>query len=514
MNSDMINFDLPKNQSSDIKVIGVGGGGSNAVNYMYKQGIEGVDFIVCNTDAQALDISPVPNKIQLGVSLTQGKGAGSIPTVGKNAAIENIDQIKEVLEKNTKMLFITAGMGGGTGTGAAPVVAKVSKELEILTVGIVTVPFSFEGRKRKLQAEEGLKELKENVDAMIIICNDKVRELYGNLSVTDAFSKADNVLTTAAKGVAEIITITGGVNVDFADVRTVMTDSGVVIMGSGVSDGENRALEAVEKALSSPLLNDNHIKGASDVLLNIVSGKDELLMDEIDEITNYIQDEAGSTADIIWGYGQDESLGNKVKVTLVCAGFGENSDLGYDFDRKQEPKKVVKLEDKQKKADHKQTTPEQGMRIINKSQSQENTPGKEHGNESSKPKQTRYTLSFDVDEKQDNKEFNPHFVENSSSSEPDQPKNNNVEMKTTGDEFGMKEKAAEREQRLRELSLKIKTPEGLIDLEKEPAFKRRNVSLNKVQFSSESQVSRYTLNEKDGKTQIKSNNSFLHDNVD
>ncbi|MFW5707371.1 MAG: cell division protein FtsZ, partial [Bacteroidota bacterium] len=301
----MINFDLPKNQSSDIKVLGVGGGGSNAVNYMFKQGIEGVDFIVCNTDAQALDCSPVPNKVQLGVSLTEGRGAGSIPAVGKNAAIEDLDRMKDILEKNTKMLFITAGMGGGTGTGAAPVIAKVSKELDILTVGIVTIPFAFEGRKRRMQAEEGIKELKENVDALIVICNDKLRELYGNLSVTDAFSKADNVLTTAAKGIAEIITLTGGVNVDFADVRTVMSNSGVAIMGSGSAEGENRAIKAVEMALASPLLNDNNIRGASNVLLNIVSGKEEILMDEITEITDYIQTEAGSTADIIWGYGKD-----------------------------------------------------------------------------------------------------------------------------------------------------------------------------------------------------------------
>jgi cell division protein FtsZ len=305
MTTDMIKFDLPKNQSSIIKVLGVGGGGSNAVNHMFSQGIEGVDFIVCNTDSQALEMSPVPNKMQLGINLTDGRGAGSIPEVGRNAAIEDLDRIRDILEKKTKMLFITAGMGGGTGTGAAPIIAKASKELGILTVGIVTIPFAFEGRKRRQQAEEGIKDMKKCVDTLLVICNDRLRELYGNLSVSEAFGKADNVLTTAAKGIAEIITLTGNINVDFADVKTVMSNSGVAIMGSGSAEGENRATKAVEEALSSPLLNDNQIRGAKNILLNITSGKEEILMDEITEITDYIQQEAGSTAEIIWGLGND-----------------------------------------------------------------------------------------------------------------------------------------------------------------------------------------------------------------
>ena len=300
--SDKMKFDLPKNQSSIIKVVGVGGGGSNAVNHMFSQGIDGVDFLVCNTDQQALDISPVPHKIQLGSTLTEGRGAGSIPEVGKNAAIENIDQIREILKTNTKMVFITAGMGGGTGTGAAPIIAEAAKELGILTVGIVTLPFAFEGRKRKLQASEGIKEIKQYVDTLLVINNDKLREIYGNLSVGAAFDHADNVLTTASKGIAEIITRIGYINVDFEDVRTVMSEGGVAIMGSAAAGGENRAITAVEHALTSPLLNDNNILGAKYILLNISFGTEELLMDEISDITDYIQDEAGESADINFGY--------------------------------------------------------------------------------------------------------------------------------------------------------------------------------------------------------------------
>jgi len=517
MNSDMITFDLPKNQSSDIKVLGVGGGGSNAVNYMFKQGIEGVDFVVCNTDSQALDISPVPNKIQLGVSLTDGKGAGSIPSVGKNAAIEDLDRVREILEKSTKMLFITAGMGGGTGTGAAPVIAKVSRELNILTVGIVTIPFAFEGRKRRLQAEEGINELKENVDALIVICNDKLRELYGNLSVTDAFSKADNVLTTAAKGIAEIITLTGGVNVDFADVKTVMSNSGVAIMGSGSAEGENRAIKAVEMALASPLLNDNNIRGASNVLLNIVSGKEEILMDEITEITDYIQMEAGSTADIIWGYGKDESLGNKINVIIVATGFGESSDLGYNLEiSKPAQKKVVSLENKQKENEKEQEPKEEhGIRMVRKVSSQQS--GGTDQNKDSTTEKRQIQIPVDFDPSSPETSFIPNFVnkgpvESSSETEPREAEQKKKHHLQDGDL--MQSKALEREQRLRELSLKLKTPEGLLDLEKEPAYLRRNVPLNKVPASDESHVSRYTLFDGDGKTQIKSNNSFLHDNVD
>lgn len=321
MAKEMMNFNLPKEEGSIIKVIGVGGGGSNAVNHMYKQGIRGVDFVVCNTDQQALDMSPVPKKIALGSSLTEGRGAGAQAEVGRNAAIENLDDIKEILGANTKMVFITAGMGGGTGTGAAPVIAQAAREQGILTVGIVTIPFGFEGKKRKLQADLGLEELKKHVDTVLIISNDKLREMYGNLKLSEAFGQADDVLTIAAKGIAEIITVEGYVNVDFEDVRTVMTGSGVAIMGSATTSGPDRAIKAVELALASPLLNDNNIYGASNILLYISSGREEVTMDEVAEITDYIQEEAGMDADVIWGNGTDLELEDKLTLTVIATGF-------------------------------------------------------------------------------------------------------------------------------------------------------------------------------------------------
>lgn len=330
---------MPKEKPSIIKVIGVGGGGSNAVNHMYKQGIRGVEFVVCNTDAQALDVSPVPTKIQLGSSLTEGRGAGSIPEVGKQSAIENIDDIKKVLNENTKMVFITAGMGGGTGTGAAPIIASVAREMGILTVGIVTIPFAFEGKKRKQQAEAGIEEFKRNVDTLLIICNDRLRMIHGNLKLNEAFSHADNILSTAAKSIAEIISVTLHINVDFADVQTVMKDSGVAIMGSAQASGENRAITAVEAALDSPLLNDNNIEGARYILLNITSGNTEVTMDEMGEITDYIQEKAGQTAEVIMGVGIDETLDDRIGVTLIATGFKTKEQL-YD-DTAKKPAKIV-----------------------------------------------------------------------------------------------------------------------------------------------------------------------------
>jgi cell division protein FtsZ len=323
-------FDLPRDVNSIIKVIGVGGGGSNAVNHMYSQGIIGVDFIVCNTDRQALDISPVPFKIQLGPNLTEGRGAGMIPEVGMNAAIENIEEIRELLSKNTKMVFVTAGMGGGTGTGAAPVIAQVAKDLGILTVGIVTVPFSFEGRKRRQQAEEGLEKMRQNVDTLLIINNERLREFGKNMSLSDAFGHADNILTIAAKGIAEVISVTGSINVDFNDVNTVLRNSGRAIMGSAIAEGDERAMVAVKSALISPLLNDNDINGARYVLLNITYGNKEVMMDEITDITDYIQDAAGATADVIWGHGFDASLGDKISITLIATGFSPAQITDYE----------------------------------------------------------------------------------------------------------------------------------------------------------------------------------------
>ncbi len=316
-------FDLPKNKSNVMKVMGVGGGGSNAVNYMYSQGIKGVDFIVCNTDSQALEESPVPNKIQLGINLTEGLGAGANPEIGKLAALESYEELKNLLETQTKMLFITAGMGGGTGTGAAPIIAEMAKEFEILTVGIVTIPFNFEGKNRELQAIKGLDKLKRSVDSLIIINNNKLREVYGNLGFKEGFSKADEVLATAAKGVAQVITHHYTQNIDLKDAKTVLSNSGTAIMGSSIASGSNRANEAVIKALDSPLLNDNKIEGSKNVLLLIISGSDEITIDEIGEINEYIQNETGNNANIIMGVGEDLELGNNISVTVIATGFGD-----------------------------------------------------------------------------------------------------------------------------------------------------------------------------------------------
>ncbi|MDD2820810.1 MAG: cell division protein FtsZ [Flavobacterium sp.] len=341
-----ISFDLPKNQSNVIKVIGVGGGGSNAINHMFKQGIKGVDFIVCNTDSQALQNSSVPNKIQLGVNLTEGLGAGANPDVGQQSAIESIADIEKMLDRNTKMVFITAGMGGGTGTGAAPVIAQLAKEREILTVGIVTIPFLFEGKVRQEQALLGIEKLRKQVDSLIVINNNKLREVYGNLGFKAGFSKADEVLATASRGIAEVITHHYTQNIDLRDAKTVLSNSGTAIMGSSVSSGENRAKEAIVAALDSPLLNDNKITGAKNVLLLIVSGSNEITLDEIGEINDHIQSEAGHNANIIMGVGEDETLGDAIAVTIIATGFDieqQNEIVNT------EPKKIIHtLEDEQK----------------------------------------------------------------------------------------------------------------------------------------------------------------------
>ena len=319
----MIHFDLPKDQSSIIKVIGVGGGGSNAVNHMFSQNIEGVNFIICNTDAQAIAQSKVPNKIQLGPHLTQGLGAGANPAIGRQATEESLEEIKRILEVNTKMAFITAGMGGGTGTGGAPILAKICKDLGILTVGIVTTPFAYEGKKRIAQAEEGVLLLKNHVDTLLVISNDKLRHQFGNLKMKEAFAKADNVLATAAKCITDVINSTGQINVDFADVCTVMSNGGVAILGSAVADGENRAQTAIENAINSPLLNDNDIRGAKWILININSaeGEHEFTMDEVEVIQNYLLTQAGEDTDVILGLGYDNNLGNQIGITLIATGF-------------------------------------------------------------------------------------------------------------------------------------------------------------------------------------------------
>lgn len=538
-------FDLPKDQTSIIKVIGVGGGGGNAVNHMYNQGIKGVDFIVCNTDNQALDKSPIPTKIQLGSSLTEGRGAGSIPEVGRNAAIENIDELKALLDQNTKMVFVTAGMGGGTGTGAAPIIAAAAKEMEILTVGIVTVPFDFEGKKRRKQAEEGLRAMRESVDTLLVIKNDRLREMYGNLSIGNAFAQADDVLTTAAKGIAEVITVTGQINVDFADVRTVMSDSGVAIMGSAAAEGENRAIKAVENSLASPLLNDNNIEGAEYVLLNITYGDQEVLMDEITEITDFIQDEAGSTADVIWGHGYDETLGDKLSVTVIATGFKSTPETGTVIDRDNQPKKKYMSLDSD--------VPTMITKPIDsptdETQTNEDTAQKEENNEeepylkSSDKEEEKESKSW-LDEPQGSLEFDEKKEENSVDTEvtnqedskeddeevkryylddvEDNSKPKEIESDERIDRVSPEEQQRqqnERAQKIREMSLKLKTPSGISDLENEPAYKRREVNLDNTPHSSESNVSRYTLSEDEDengekKPQIRPNNSFLHDRVD
>jgi cell division protein FtsZ len=342
---DMMPFDLPKNRSSVIKVIGVGGGGSNAVNHMYAAGINGVDFVVCNTDAQALENSRVPNKIQLGLSLTEGLGAGANPEVGEQAAEESISEISKILESSTKMVFITAGMGGGTGTGAAPVIAKKAKELGILTVGIVTSPFSFEGKVRQEQAAKGIEILRKGVDSLVVINNNKLRDVYGNLGFKAGFAKADEVLATAARGIAEVITHHYTQNIDLRDAKTVLANSGTAIMGAARASGTNRAKEAITGALDSPLLNDNHIRGAKNVLLLIVSGSEEITIDEIGEINDHIQDEAGGQANIIMGIGEDESLGDEIGITIIATGF--NAEQQSQVIGKSLAKIVHPLEDDQ-----------------------------------------------------------------------------------------------------------------------------------------------------------------------
>jgi cell division protein FtsZ len=555
---DMLKFEMPKNQSSIIKVLGVGGGGSNAVNHMHDQGITGVDFIVCNTDAQALDMSPVPNKIALG---HKGLGAGSVPLVAQKAAIEKSDEIRDLLSANTEMLFITAGMGGGTGTGAAPVIAQIAKEIDledeevnkILVVAIVTLPFSFEGRKRKQQAQKGIEELKEHADAVLIISNDKLRELYGNLGLSEAFKIADNVLLTAAKGIAEIITVRANINIDFKDVNTVMRDSGVAIMGTGIAEGEDRAMRAIEMALSSPLLDDNDIKGTDDILLYLASGVNEISMDEITEITEYILKEAGPQVEIIWGAGRDENLGDQISVTVVATGFEKTNEEGtvkkikelyptnkvrqappipegvepqtIEFAKEADP--VVNKEDTSEDEDEQITLLRPKREIV--------TPPEEKPSLGSvpaeeEPRRIRFTLDEPVSESSERQYShepsapvdeiadmeNPEFT----LSEQEVPlfKKREIDkpdVLTTEDKETLEKKSKERVERLRQMSIKLKSPGGLTELEEEPAYRRKKVELSDETPSEETKVSKFTLSEgNDDGAELKSDNSYLHDNVD
>ena len=625
-----IAFDLPKNQSNVIKVIGVGGGGSNAINHMFKQGIKGVDFVICNTDAQALNNSGVPNKIQLGIDLTEGLGAGANPEIGSKAAIESAEDIKNMLNVNTKMVFITAGMGGGTGTGAAPVIAQMAKEMDILTVGIVTMPFSFEGKVRNDQAQIGIETLREHVDSLVVINNNKLRDVYGNLGFKAGFSKADEVLSTASKGIAEVITHHYTQNIDLRDAKTVLSNSGTAIMGSAISSGSNRAQEAIMKALDSPLLNDNKITGAKNVLLLIVSGNEEITIDEIGEINDHIQEQAGHGANIIMGVGDDSSLEESISVTIIATGF--NIDQQDEISNTEPQKVVHKLEEdesnlfNQKEVDVKvqevkldNNEPAKIVHVLEEEQTDivedilvtndniksievdsyelvssdevEDSEEFEIENPSEEISEEDLSPTFDwslFDDSSNNKEeiltndeetedtpminvneievvdyievvsteesndegdiiheLNDHIVveplikENSDDSEIDVLVEEDFEMelikKETEDKVEVvasveKEKTIDplnspiadlQVQRSKERRLKMKefnykfNNSKIDDIEKEPAYKRHGIDLEEVSHSSENNESRLTLNlDENDDIQLRTNNSFLHDNVD
>lgn len=561
-------FDLPRETSSIIKVIGVGGGGSNAVNHMYNMGIIGVDFIVCNTDRQALDISPVPIKIQLGPSLTEGRGAGALPEVGMNAANENIEEIRELLSKNTKMVFVTAGLGGGTGTGAAPVIAQVAKDLGILTVGIVTVPFNFEGKKRRQQAEDGLEKMRQNVDTLLVINNERLYQISKNCTISQAFGMADNILTVAAKGIAELISVTGYINVDFNDVNTVMRNSGHAIMGSAQASGEERALDAIKSALNSPLLNDNNINGARYVLLNITYGENELTMDEINIITDYIQNEAGSNAEVIWGHGLDNSLGENINITLIATGFSTASTPVHGLEKPAETKMIDLEEDSKVEISSPLSNPvsntyssypgnnmTEGLSMDSSNVDYSSNTTHEDVNE--EVNQVVYSID-DVSE-ESNSSYEESTTENDFSYESSVESNDQVEfdwevtsvstelpiIDSTTENPSISEnvqliqheledeadfttpvsrstlspeehqmKSQERMNKIKEYTVKLKRADGITEFENEPAYVRRNIQLNDEVRPAERTHSRFGLSDdNDGSVRLKGN-SFLHDNVD
>jgi cell division protein FtsZ len=537
-----MDFQMPKNQSSQIKVMGIGGGGSNAVNYMFEHGIKGVDFVICNTDAQALEASPVPIKIQLGASLTEGLGAGSNPEVGRKAAEESADRIIELLDANTKMLFLTAGMGGGTGTGAAPVIAEIAREKGILTVGVVTNPFSTEGGYRKQYAEDGLAELKKYVDTLLIINNDKLIEVYGDLTFTQAFGKANEVLNTATKGIAEVISQHLLVNIDLNDARKVLENSGTAVMGQAIAEGENRAIEAVMGALDSPLLNDNDITGAQQVLLKIVTGNgdDEIKMSELFKIKNKIQEAAGRNVNIIEGIGIDPELGAAVSVTVVATGFEEKrkpkgttivgldeedvkvndkieSSLSIepvvDLSSNDSPQHILDLEEEEYIA------PIDELMTFGIPEAVQKIPQIEDD------KKIVFELNIDEEEETPEQvissilqeepkvEMKTVVLEMDDEQEVDTLRTLDSNPKVSSD--NMKVEARERENRLRAISQQLRTPSGLTNLEDIPAYKRNQIELDETSHSAENEISTYTLSDgKNNSTELKQNNSFLHDNVD
>ena len=535
-NENIIDFNLPKNQSSVIKVIGIGGGGGNAINYMYENGIKGVDFAICNTDTQALEASPIPVKIQLGESLTNGLGAGSNPEVGKEAAMESIDRINELLDSNTNMLFITAGMGGGTGTGAAPVIAKAAMDKGILTVGVVTMPFETEGGRRHEHAKEGLEELRDNVDTLLVINNQKLLEVHGDLKLRQAFSKANEVLNTATKGIAEVITQHLTVNIDLSDARLVLQNSGTAIMGQAEAEGENRAVEAVKNALDSPLLNDNDIYGSKHVLLKIVTGdseEDEISMNELKLITDTIQKQAGNNVNIINGVGTDSSLGSKISVTVIATGFepteeevevvvGIGEDETLDSINSQNSKKDLTSNSfaddfsQQSMFDFEEDFDiEYSEDELSEEEALENELESKFSDiedekvikDNSLIEQNKVVLSLDEDLSED-------VTKIVSNSEEELVVDDNTKLNEH--EIEKNEIASrKREEKLKNISNILRTPSGLTNLIEEPAFKRNGIDLDNVPHSSESEISNHTLSlDEDNIIQLKQNNSFLHDNVD
>ena len=576
-----LSWDMPKNQSNVIKVIGVGGGGSNAINYMYNKGINGVDYVICNTDAQALENSPVPNKVQLGINLTEGMGAGADPKIGEKAAIESLDVIKKMLDNNTKMVFITAGMGGGTGTGAAPIISSLAMEMGILTVGIVTMPFIFEGKIRTEQANLGLEKLRGSVDSLVVINNNKLREMYGNLGVKEGFTKADEVLATAAKGIAEVITNHYTQNIDLKDAKTVLSKSGNAIMGSFSASGETRALKAVTNALDSPLLNDNRISGAQNVLLLIVSGSSEITIDEIGIINDYIQEKAGNKANIIMGIGEDQTLSEEIAVTIIATGFDmkqqdeilhiepkktifsledenpiienvekdqkpfqfENASQSIDFKnidfetenleinnnhkiKKEEILDIdVTYEEINKKTDSSidSTIDEEillkkldDIEVVEPVQVLED----QEKNYSPEKNELKYYLKTDIKEIEviDPMHIIPYVtLENNSfqkNADDNLENHNNPIINPVESPIveGLAKRTEQRRIKLKKFNYKFTKSTGISDLESEPAYKRAGISLDDEIKSS---ISSSTLNHEDGgKIDVKSNNTFLHDNVD
>ncbi len=520
-------FEIPKQHKSIIKVIGVGGGGSNAVNHMFYQGIKDVEFVVCNTDQQALNSSPVPYKLQIGTNLTEGLGCGANPEIGRNAALESKDLIREMLDDGTKMVFITAGMGGGTGTGAAPIIAKIAKDMDILTVGIITMPFQWEGKRKFQQAMLGIESLRQNCDTVLVILNDKLREVYGNLGIAKAFAEADNVLTTAAKGIAEIITLAGYVNVDFQDVRTVMHEAGAAVMGSAETRGDNRARKAAEEALASPLLDNRDIMGAKRILLSIISGVEaELSMDELSEITEYIQSQSGEEAEVIFGHGLDTELGDRIRVTVIATGFSTENQL--EKRKRIEEKRVHDLEKSQIPLFEVRDNPLANQSLEPKLKISQPPKEEEQDHEEEVPVPVNvdasrgyvfegpFTIKSEVEEEPEADEevysnLDDEF-EVSNEVEADQMINDEGMMEQRTTKIRLEQQANERREKLRDKKGMELSQNDYKERWEVPAFVRKGMKVdNNVPHSSEPFVSKFNLNDDN---MLLGNNKYLHDNVD